>query len=1043
MSVQISLLPRYDFARVWKQKLAIATMDYSSYALDSNTSRDDTAVANELLKRVNLPSVKDLSECTSSVFVALCEGILGDPLKGVSYVPVTKEDEIRNVQLVVDHLADKVLHCDLSHISGRAVVEGDRVAIQYLLEIQLGVMDYIMEGIESEGSTTDNEDLDHLVDPDTMTRGTVSAITDVLREELGPRGRQGEHYRPAVTEHNRHPYDSHTISDISKHMSQPNSQSEGESTAELIKLGTEDKSRNALRFLQRDKMKVPEEAPSTDGPVRQNLDDQPTRMGSQLPTAVGEKPPVAPSNPPPISTADSTTGSPGKHKDTFTIQDLTSSSFSSVSWPKPLTNRPPSEFDNLGMRPRPAGFITNRPASSIDSLAGSPREGGGRQQHHVHTHHHYHQPVSKSLPTSPARPKSPPHATLSRPPDSEQTSPAKHSPTQELSKRVEPKDAPSWHDRFTYHDDMDIPDTARHRLGRTYPDTLRSTYPAPSGHRPASSAVTRGGVSIEGGTSTDGYQSTGRRQRNVNMEDVEDWLSSRLRDRREEEDLPPRPRRVAFVEDYEERDRSQRSFYHEKLGPVASRFTHESSDSEADSDLLSQCSDTAVDYQRATSYPASHVIDDPHRYPVREPGDQPYHLRPRSKPAGAAKKKRAQPRPKSLLLPVPSSRSQRVRFEEALEADATGPMSSIRKRLNKENRKHARQKEVLRYVYKSNLDEAKSGLKKQLDRNKRVLDKQDAEFRKVFSGPKTSRYQPAQKYSNKVTVERPSRITSRGPIRSKRKRSASASPTMHRHKRLSIGDDEMLPTVMQEFPFLHVSPQTAHDMWAKQMRQMEQLTKMGLDQKYKKTKTQLKMEDAERRQETLLKIMKKELGHNQRMREIKERRTNERAMQGRVQEQRQVNARARRYYDEFQLRAKSRMVKRRTREEQIFKKLFEDGLNIQKARISDLRKYAREKREESAQRQQDEIDSLENYYRNQFSMLAEAIAKERYELQTRDKAQTKVMEGMKRDMRRKMEREVRDFQEQMYRDEDTEYFRQLEADRMRRELQMATYKTTI
>ena len=58
---------------------------------------------------------------------------------------------------------------------------------------------------------------------------------------------------------------------------------------------------------------------------------------------------------------------------------------------------------------------------------------------------------------------------------------------------------------------------------------------------------------------------------------------------------------------------------------------------------------------------------------------------------------------------------------------------------------------------------------------------------------------------------------------------------------VSIGEDEMLPTVMQEFPFLHVSPQTAHDMWAKQMRQMEQLTKMGIDQQYKKTKTQLKV----------------------------------------------------------------------------------------------------------------------------------------------------------------------------------------------------------
>ena len=53
------------------------------------------------------------------------------------------------------------------------------------------------------------------------------------------------------------------------------------------------------------------------------------------------------------------------------------------------------------------------------------------------------------------------------------------------------------------------------------------------------------------------------------------------------------------------------------------------------------------------------------------------------------------------------------------------------------------------------------------------------------------------------------------------------------------------------------------------------------------------------------------------------------------------------------------------------------------------------------------------------------------------------MERMKRDMRRKMEQEIRDVQEQMYQDEDTEYFRQLEADRLRGDLQVASYKTMI
>lgn len=44
---------------------------------------------------------------------------------------------------------------------------------------------------------------------------------------------------------------------------------------------------------------------------------------------------------------------------------------------------------------------------------------------------------------------------------------------------------------------------------------------------------------------------------------------------------------------------------------------------------------------------------------------------------------------------------------------------------------------------------------------------------------------------------------------------------------------------------------------------------------------------------------------------------------------------------------------------------------------------------------------------------------------------------MKNEMRKKMEREIEMFQEQLYRDEDDEYFRQIEADRLRHQLQVS------
>ena len=45
---------------------------------------------------------------------------------------------------------------------------------------------------------------------------------------------------------------------------------------------------------------------------------------------------------------------------------------------------------------------------------------------------------------------------------------------------------------------------------------------------------------------------------------------------------------------------------------------------------------------------------------------------------------------------------------------------------------------------------------------------------------------------------------------------------------------------------------------------------------------------------------------------------------------------------------------------QVFKNLFKDGLAIQKDRIREVRRYAKEQREKQAKKRQDEIDSLEN-----------------------------------------------------------------------------------
>ncbi|XP_065826106.1 centrosomal protein of 95 kDa-like isoform X2 [Oscarella lobularis] len=261
-------------------------------------------------------------------------------------------------------------------------------------------------------------------------------------------------------------------------------------------------------------------------------------------------------------------------------------------------------------------------------------------------------------------------------------------------------------------------------------------------------------------------------------------------------------------------------------------------------------------------------------------------------------------------------------------------------------------------------------------------------------------------------------------------------------KKVSVGDCDLLPLLAEEFPYLHVSPATVQQMWRKQMHQIHVIAKAEIN-RHKRPKAQTELEEAELKQRTLLQVMKKDLEHNKRIREKKEREFQLRYVKSQLKDKRQSVIRAKQYYEKYVERMRSRQMKRKTREEQIFKNLFEDGLEIQKARLRDLREYAKEKRAEQAQRQKSEIESLENYYRDQFGMLAQSMAEERRELHLREEAQSKAVAKMRRELRKRVEKEIEDLQEAMIRDEDDAYFREIDANRLRDRLLMARFNTKI
>ncbi|XP_040100898.1 centrosomal protein of 95 kDa isoform X3 [Oryx dammah] len=286
------------------------------------------------------------------------------------------------------------------------------------------------------------------------------------------------------------------------------------------------------------------------------------------------------------------------------------------------------------------------------------------------------------------------------------------------------------------------------------------------------------------------------------------------------------------------------------------------------------------------------------------------------------------------------------------------------------------------------------------------------------------RSQPWKIYSRKTTAPSP-----RGGL-----------PKPNKAVPMKVNEHSLLPLMLEQFPFLYVSGQTLSKMWKQQIAQVEQLKKDAYRENRSKKKLQDEIEEALRRHDLLTALIKKEYEHNKRLQDFKDRIHRQKLTQSKIKENRQQIVRARKYYDDYRVQLRSKMMRMRSREETIFKKLFEEGLQIQKQRLRDLRNYAKEKRDEQKRQHQNELDSMENYYKDQFSLLAEAISQERQELKAREKSQAQMLYKVKRELRSKMEKEIQQLQYMITQNDDDAFFRELEAERFKCRLHLASFQ---
>ncbi|EOB06666.1 Coiled-coil domain-containing protein 45, partial [Anas platyrhynchos] len=416
-----------------------------------------------------------------------------------------------------------------------------------------------------------------------------------------------------------------------------------------------------------------------------------------------------------------------------------------------------------------------------------------------------------------------------------------------------------------------------------------------------------------------------------------------------------------------------------------------------DEDNLSQHSDSVMDYRRRKT-----KQDTPHtKYPVR---------------------------PRSLSPSSPSSQRQLFSELDVLHSNGKGQMRKICNQLQKEKDERTQEAKVVAKAYEDELRIYEARERLRISKLREEVKEMEQEYKEnIFKEP-PKMPQPVKVYSRKTTPRNPRYsqwIPKRGTVKPKK-----AAP-------MEVRDDDLLLQLLEEFPHLHISNHMMNKMWRQQLAQTEQLKAAS---GRAKLKLQNEVQQALRKHELLVAIIKKDQDHNKRLQEFKQRICRQKWAQNKVKEKRQQIVRARKYYEDYRVQLRAKMMRARTREERIFKNLFEEGLEIQKQRLKDLRAYAQEMRAEQRREHQNELESMENYYKDQFSMLAEALSQERQEIQTREKAQAQMLQKTKRELRSRMEKEIQQLQTAIMQNDDDTFFQELEADRLKSRLQMASFQ---
>jgi len=163
-----------------------------------------------------------------------------------------------------------------------------------------------------------------------------------------------------------------------------------------------------------------------------------------------------------------------------------------------------------------------------------------------------------------------------------------------------------------------------------------------------------------------------------------------------------------------------------------------------------------------------------------------------------------------------------------------------------------------------------------------------------------------------------------------------------------------------------------------------------------------------------------------------------------IQEKRQNQASVKRFYQDYRTGLQARLQVDRTAQQQLFKTLCKDALEVQKNRIKEKRTILKENRTKTAIDQKKQLEKLETEWRDTIDLLSEQKTKQKNSLEQRAKAHTRVIQKSRRGVKTNLEVQLGNMCNQIVeKDRAIDEFRERDLERLKKELLKMKFKDPV